>query len=393
MKGILSMKPIPSNKAFSQILTDLDHYKKKDFSFSTGRILGSMCTMPHPIAQEAYARFLDTNIGDSGLTPGTNMIEQQFLSFIKTMLHAPVTARGHSVSGGTEGNISAMWIAKQLTGKREILVPSSGHFSFQKIASLLDVKIRTIPLTKEYIMDVTALKQMISDKTAAVVGIAGSTDLGTIDPITEIAQICQDNTLFLHVDAAFGGFIIPFLQSQNYNLPDFDFSIPGVSTISVDAHKMGQVAIPLGSLILRDPSWLELISVPSPCITSPRQSGILGTRPGGPIAAAYAVTKYLGEEGYKTITKQCMKTTHYTIKRLHEIGLEVIIKKPPLNVLAVKLNHLQEIVDLIEQQKWKVNSLYHLSSIRLVLMPHVTTETIDEFIPVLKNICEEVGEL
>jgi tyrosine decarboxylase/aspartate 1-decarboxylase len=381
------------NNSFDQILDQLDQYKEQDFSYSTGRILGSMCTVPHPIAQQAYARFIDTNIGDPGLTPGTNKIEQYFFDFIKRILRAPEEAKGHTVSGGTEGNITAMWIVKQLTKKRELLVPASAHFSFQKIASLLDMNIKTVPLKNDYTMDVDALQPMISDQTAAVIGIAGTTDLGMIDPIKEIADICLDKNIFFHVDAAFGGFIIPFLRQQAHELPEFDFSIAGVRTISLDAHKMGQAAIPLGSLILRNPSWLNLISVDSPCISTPRQSGILGTRPGGPIAAAYAVTKYLGVEGYKQISTQCMQTTHYTIKRLNEIGLEVIIEKPPLNVIAVKLNHLQEIVDRLEQQKWKVNALYHLSSIRMVLMPHVTIEIIDDFIPILERICKEVGEL
>jgi tyrosine decarboxylase/aspartate 1-decarboxylase len=381
-----------SKKKYNHILSDLDHYKEKDFSYSAGRILGSMCSTPHPIAQEAYARFIDTNIGDPGLSPGTKQVENLFLNFIKTMVHAPPSSIGHIVSGGTEGNITAMWVVKQLTKNREILVPASVHFSFQKIASLLDMKITTIPLTKDHVMDITALKKHMSDGSAAVVGIAGSTDLGTIDPIEEIGEICADYHLFFHVDAAFGGFMIPFLKTQGYELPRFDFDIPAVSSISIDAHKMGQAAIPLGTLILRKATWLDLISVPSPCITTPTQSGLLGTRSGGPVAAAYAVTHYLGQEGYETITHSCMEATSYMIKRLHEIGLEVIIDHPPLNVIGVKLHHMQEIVNRLEQRGWRVNAMPHLNSIRLVIMPHVTFPVIDSFISELEYICKEVGE-
>jgi tyrosine decarboxylase/aspartate 1-decarboxylase len=386
------MTSISSKNKFNQILTDLDHFKKKDFSYSAGRILGSMCTTPHPIAQEAFARFIDTNIGDPGLSPGTKQVENLFLDFIKTMVHAPPSSTGHVVSGGTEGNITAMWVVKQLTKNREVLVPSSVHFSFRKIASLLDMRITTIPLTKDYIMDVTELKKRISNRSAAVVGIAGSTDLGAIDPLDEIGEICADHHLFFHVDAAFGGFIIPFLRSQGYDLPRFDLDIPAVSSLSIDAHKMGQAAIPLGTLILREAAWLDLISVPSPCITSPTQSGLLGTRSGGPVAAAYAVTQYLGQKGYETITHNCMAATSYMIKRLHDIGLEVLIEHPPLNVIGVKLHKMQEIVNRLEQRGWRVNAMPHLNSIRLVIMPHVTIPVIDAFISELKNICKEVGE-
>ena len=97
----------------------------------------------------------------------------------------PKTSAGQIVSGGTEGNITAMWIAKQLSGKKEILLPTSAHFSFQKIASLMDMKLVEVPVTKEYVMDVSRLKKKIRKTTAAVVGLAGSTELGTIDPIPE----------------------------------------------------------------------------------------------------------------------------------------------------------------------------------------------------------------
>src|SRR6056297_123834 len=141
-----------------KILQNLNQYQKKDFSFSSGHILGSMCSQPHPIAKKTYIQFLETNIGDPGLFPGTKEIEQKFLSFILNFLKAPKTASGHIVSGGTEGNISSMWIAKQLTGKKEIILPESAHFSFEKIASLMDMKLKSIPLTAEHTMDVSQIK-------------------------------------------------------------------------------------------------------------------------------------------------------------------------------------------------------------------------------------------
>ena len=102
------------------------------------------------------------------------------------MLHAPKTAAGQIVSGGTEGNITAMWIAKKLTGKKEIILSKSAHFSFQKMASLMDMKLVTVPLTKNYTLDFTKVQNTITKNTAAVLGIAGSTELGTIDPIPEL---------------------------------------------------------------------------------------------------------------------------------------------------------------------------------------------------------------
>jgi len=374
------------------ILKELEQYRKKDFTFASGHILGSMCTQPHPIAKEAYMRFLETNLGDPDLFPGTREIESKLISFISKMLNAPGRSAGQIVSGGTEGNITAIWIAKQLTNKREIIIPESAHFSFQKIASLMDIKLVPIKLNKDYFIDISSVEKKINRNTMAVVGVAGSTELGTIDPISELSEICIDNNIFLHVDAAFGGFVIPFLKDIGYTLPDFDFRLEGVSTISVDAHKMGYSAIPLGTVIVRDKILMDRISVESNCVSSKKQAGILGTRSGGPVAAAYAVTKHLGEKGYRELVKKCIENTQYTTRRVNEIGLSLVVK-PTLNVLGIKVKNPSKIVKNLSKYGWKVNKVDRLSCIRIVLMPHVTKEIIDKFIPDLEKACNEVGEL
>jgi len=383
---------LDSRKKEDEILKELDLLQQRDFSFSNGHILGSMCTQPHPIAREAYMRFLETNLGDPELCPGTKEIESRFLRFIADLLHAPKSFGGQIVSGGTEGNITAIWIAKQLSGNREVVLPESAHFSFQKIGSLMSMKLKTVPLTNEFVIDVQALKKRIGKNTAAVVGIAGSTELGTIDPIPEISDICADEHLFFHVDAAFGGFVIPFLRELHYDVPAFDFQLQGVSSVSIDSHKMGYAAIPLGALLVRKKQWLDSISVASPYISSDRQSGILGTRSGAPVAAAFAVARYLGYEGYREMVKSCMNVTKYTVEHITGLGL-TLVTKPTMNVLGVRLKKPGRIVKKLSEQGWRVNKVESLSCIRLVLMPQITKQIIDEFIPVLKKTCEEEGEL
>jgi len=381
-----------NNNKRAKILKELDVAKEKDFSFSSGHILGSMCTQSHSIAKEAFLKFFDTNLGDPELFPGAKEIESKLIAFISDLFHAPKTAGGQIVSGGTEGNITAMWIAKQLNKKKEVILSKRAHFSFKKIESIMDLKLVQIPLTKHYTVDISSLRNKINTNTVAILGIAGSTGLGTIDPIPELSDICYDEHLFLHIDAAFGGYVIPFLKELNYRVPDFDFSLKGVSTISVDAHKMGYSAIPLGILIIRDKKWLEKISVESPCISIERQTGVFGTRSGGPVAAAYAVAKYLGRDGYKKLIENCMNITYYTEEKLKEIGLQ-LVTKPTMNVLGVKLKKVDKLVSKLSEYGWKVNKINHLSCIRMVIMPQITKQIIDEFIPILKKTCQEVGEL
>lgn len=384
--------PSNNNKKRIKILKELDLLKEKDYSFKSGRILGSMCTQPHPIAKETYMKFLETNLGDPELFPGTKEIKSKLTKFISELLHASKTSTGLIVSGGTEGNMTAIWIAKKLSKKKEIILPESAHFSFKKIASIMDMKLKKVPLTTNYNMDISKIKKQINTNTAAIVGIAGSTELGTIDPIPELNDICTDEHIFLHVDAAFGGYIIPFLHQLHYPVPEFDFKLPGVNTITIDSHKMGYSAIPLGMILLKEKKWLDEISVESPYISSKKQAGIFGTRSGGPVAAAYAVTKYLGIKGYKKLVENCMVNTKYTQQKITEIGLS-LVTKPTMNVLGVKLKKLPEVVNKLSQQGWKVNKINRYSCIRIVIMPQITKKIIDEFIPVLHKTCKEVGEI
>lgn len=378
-------------KKESQILKKLDLYKNKDFCFISGKIIGSMCTQPLPIAKKAYIRFLETNLGDPELFPGTKEIESNYLSFLKKLLNAPKSATGVIGTGGTESNIIAIWLAKNLTGKKEIIIPKTAHFSFQKIASLMDIKLVPIKITKNYHLNISEVKKKIGKNTGAVVGIAGSTELGTIDPIPELSDICKDDNIFLHVDAAFGGFVIPFLKKLGYDVVDFDFKLKGVSSITIDAHKMGCSAIPLGSLIMRDKKWLDEISVETPYISIKKQAGMLATRSGAPVAAAYAVSEYLGMQGYKRIVQRCMDMTNYAQKKIEEMGLNLIIN-PTMNILAIKLKKPSVVVDNLTRFGWKVNYMRRLSAIRIVLMPHITKRIIDEFVPYLRKVCKSAGE-
>ena len=369
---------------FKRILEELKGYKENDCQFSKGHILGSMCTAPHPIAKKAYNMFLEANLGDPRLFTGSKKIEQNYLDFVGKMLHGPQGHSGQVVSGGTEGNITAMWLARRCSEGDHIIVPASAHFSFQKIASLMGLKIKSIPLSQDFVMDLEVLKEKLNKKTVAVVGIAGSTELGAVDPIKEISQLCKDNEIFCHVDAAFGGFVLPFLKELNYPTPQWDFQLPGVSSISVDAHKMGYAAIPLGLLMVRKNKWWSNVGVKALCIDEKIQTSLLGTRSAGPVAAGYAVASLLGFEGYKKLIEGCMQATFHLKRRIEKLGLELVMK-PTMNVAGIKVKNVDATVKALAEQGWFVNRISHLSCIRLVMMPHVTKEIIDEVVEELEK--------
>ena len=323
------------------ILKKLDEFHELDLNYSDGKILGSMCTEAHPFAKEVFYKFLDTNLGDPGLFKGTKKIENEVIKSIGELLSLD-KAYGNIVTGGTEANIMAIRAAKNYAGKYngisdgEIIVPVSAHFSFKKAADMLNLKIVEAKLDENYKIDVDSLEDLVSDKTVAIVGIAGTTELGLIDPICEISKIASDSNIYFHVDAAFGGFSIPFLKNLGYDLPVFDFSLDGVCSITVDPHKMGLAPIPAGGIIFRKKEYLDVMAVDSPYLTVKTQSTIVGTRLGASSAATYAIMNYFGKEGYSKMSQNLMDNTFFLYENLKKLGYNLVCK-PELNILA--FNH------------------------------------------------------
>ena len=176
------------------------------------------------MARKVYARFLEKNLGDSGLFPATAELEKETIQMIGSLL-SNEKASGHIITGGTEANILALWAAKKSAKKEkcEVIVPASAHCSFDKAGDLLDIKIVRVRLDSKFQVDTDAVAKAITPNTIAVVGVAGTTGLGAVDPIARLSEIALDNGLYLHVDAAFGGFVLPFLKELGHDVPIFDF--------------------------------------------------------------------------------------------------------------------------------------------------------------------------
>ncbi len=354
-----------------------------------------MCTEPHPIAAEAYAATIHTNLGDPHLFETTAEIERECIEWMaETLLDhpAPEEAVGHIVSGGTEANVLAAYAAREATGGDEIVVPETRHFSFEKAARMLGMKLVEVPTDDEYRVDVDALQDAITDRTALIVAIAGTTETGSVDDVEAVADVAEDHGIPLHVDAAFGGFTIPFLRSK-YPLPRIGFDLEPVVSVTVDPHKMGLVPPPAGGLIFRDDEFPSLIKVKAPYLSGggTTQFTITGTRPGAPAVAFKAMIETLGEEWYERVAFRCYEETLKARDIAVELGLEPAVDPPHLNLLNVRLpdeETAETVLREAEREGWKVSISERPLGVRIVMMPHLSADSVEPFLEFLRDVLE-----
>ena len=375
--------------AEEEVLAKLDQRLKNDMRYFNGKILSSMCSEPLDISKKAYQIALGRNLGDKSLFPDSADLEKEVVSMLGHLLSNP-NAAGHIVSGGTEANIMALWIAKKQNKdeRNEVILPTSAHYSFETAADILGLKLVQIPLTDEFKIDIPKVITALNRKTLVIVGVAGSTGLGVVDPIPKLSDISLEYGVHLHIDAAFGGFVLPFLKDLALYEGGFDFESPGVKSITIDPHKMGLCPIPAGGILFRDESLLSTIGKSVSYIGSGRVklTTLSGTRPAAPAIAVWAAMKSLGRSGYRTIVEKCINNTTFFCKQLEKLEGVRLIVKPTMNIVGFTCLEVSNkmVIDKLLEKGWTL-SLFP-THIRAVIMPHTDAYHLKKFISDLNSV-------
>ena len=376
-----------------EIFRILEDKLKFDKSYDSGFILGSMCTKPLDLGIEIYMKYVSKNLGDPGLFLGTAALEEELSSEIGELFGGK-NIIGTFTTGGSESNLIALRIAKKLRPDikdPEVVLPISAHISFDKAADLLDIKLRKVNLDKDYKLDMVHFESLINENTCGAVGIAGTTSLGLVDPIEEISKIIKGKNIFFHIDAAFGGFILPFLKNLNFQIPLWDFSVKSVDSITADPHKMGMGVIPTGGIFLRDKSILQKIGFEIPYLAGGnfKHLHIVGTRPGGTVIAFWAILKSLGINGFNKIVEKCMDNTNYLVKGIGEIKGIKIATKPVMNIVGITTENgdtIYRIDEELRKRNWLTGKFEEFNLIRVVVMPHIQKVHLQNFVKDLENV-------
>ncbi len=320
-----------------EVLSILERAESEDLDPKSGRLFAYVYETGdeniRKVAEEALLRFAEKNLLDFTVFRSAMFFEKEVVGFAKSLMHG-ADALGSFTLGGTESIMLAVKAARDFYRKRkgeaevpEILAPVSIHPAFLKAADYLGLKVVRLPV-KDAKADTDAFAEAVSDKTALIALSAPNWPFGTIDPVEEIAEIAVEKNIPLHVDACLGGFILPFFEMLGENLPKFDFRVEGVTSISLDAHKYGYAPKGASVVLFRNAELKKcsmFVDVSSPGYVFVNQA-VLSSRPEGPLAAAFAVIKYLGVEGYKNLASKILSARSKIYKGLKKLGFESVGK-------------------------------------------------------------------
>ena len=272
----------------------------------------------HELATEAYRRFAGENALNVEAFPSLRAMQADVLAIVGGWLLAPSSARGFMTSGGTESILMAVKAARDQFRHDKtrgvapnVVLPASAHAAFEKAGAYFGVEMRRVPVCSEdWRANAEAMRAAADGGTIMFVASAPQYPQGVVDPVREVAALAAARGANCHVDACMGGVTLPYLARLGVEVPDWNFAVDGVTSISVDLHKFGYTAKGASVVMYRDAAlrshqgfvtdnWLG---------GTYGSSGVLGTKSGGPLAAAWAVLHHLGDDGYLQLARVARDT-------------------------------------------------------------------------------------
>jgi sphinganine-1-phosphate aldolase len=384
------------------VLADLDALAAGDVDWKGGRVF-SLAYYAGPeiyrVAREANDRFLSTNALNMSAFPSLRQMHSEVVDTVAGWLQGGDDAAGFMTSGGTESLLMAVKAARERGRERgidepEMVLPVSAHAAFEKGAHYFGVRSVRVPVREDFRADIESMAAAITDRTVLVVGSAPHYPQGVVDPIPEIAALASEADANCHVDACMGGVTLPFMRALGEDVPPFDFAVQGVTSMSVDLHKYGYTAKGASVIVHRDKALRRHQTFVTDNWTGGvyGSSGVLGTKSGGPIAAAWAVLQHVGDDGYRRLTADARRTTVRLRSRLDDVAGVEVLGDTPVTLLAFRCTEIDTfaVADVLSREGWYCDRQGPPDSLHCTVHAgHV--DTVDAFADAIAAAVDEVA--
>ena len=393
---------IGAGRPAEDVLADMESMRSRDVRWRDGRAF-TLAYNAGPevvaLAEEAYRRFSGENALNTDAFPSLRRMQNEVVSRALSWAGGDADSAGFMTSGGTESLILCVRAAMKRAEREgrtlnrpNVVLPTTAHAALEKAADYFGVQNRRIPVGPDWRADVNAMLEAIDDQTVLVVASAPQYPQGVVDDVTPLAARAAGLRINCHVDACMGGVTLAYLGMLGERVPAWNFRVEGVTSVSIDLHKYGYAAKGAGVLLHRN----KFLRADQTFITDNwlggtyGSSGILGTKSGGPIAAAWAVMHHLGDDGYMRLTRTARDTALAIAAHIDAHPALVLRAQPDTTLLSFgtvdELRHdVFAVADGLNARGWYVDRQAPPKSVHLTINA-VHATVLDEFLADLDDV-------
>ncbi|MFC6714490.1 pyridoxal phosphate-dependent decarboxylase family protein [Branchiibius cervicis] len=382
-----------------QILGQLEGLRARDLPTHGGRTLAyvydSGVAEADELGRTALAMYGGTNGLDPTAFPSLLQMERDLVEFARPMFHGGDQMVGTVTSGGTESILLAVKTARDAADvdKPVIVVPDTIHAAFHKACHYFGVERVSVPVDPvSFRADPAAIGKALEqygDRVVMVAVSAPSYAHGVLDPVRQVAELTRPAGVRLHVDACIGGWVLPWAEG----LPPWDFAVEGVTSISADLHKYAYTPKGVSLLLYRDPGFRQaqfFASADWPGYTM-LNSTVQSTKSGGPVAAAWAVVRYFGVDGYRRLAQDALAGTRAVGDGIASIDHLHVVASPDSTLVAIGVDDALDVFtlsDLMLDRGWFVQpqmSFKDFPATVHVSLSAATAPSVPEFLAALSG--------
>lgn len=359
----------------ADILEQLEAHRAADLDWRSGKVLAYIFdpgAQAEQVIKQAYMAYLTENGLDPTAFPSLLKFENEVVSMAARHLRGDEQVVGNFTSGGTESIILAVKSARDWARARrpelarsaqrpKIVLPVTAHAAFQKAAHYLDLEVVLVDVDPvSFRADPDKMRAAIDEHTIMLVGSAVSYAHCVVDPIPALAELAREHDLWLHVDGCMGGFLLPYLRELGREFPDFDFTVPGVCSMSMDLHKYAFAAKGASVVLYRDKSLRrhQIFTCSNWTGYTISNATVQSSKSGGPVAAAWAVLNFFGQSGYLDIARHVLAATDKVMRFVDEHPDLRLLGRSDMSHVAIASDTIPifRLVEAVNKRGWYVQA-------------------------------------